>query len=210
MKALWGEPWTARSVFVDGNEVVPFRGDVKDLWLLAKQCTVRRSEGKARSREDGMVVSPRVLTRTFRCWGFDRDFSHWLFSQCFHAPSPSTAEEVSRSTAIKVESGISDANHRSLVSALRVNSEQTLAEKSRSGCLNWGQMNTRCSGWRNQEQKKIFSRNDACARALFFVSSPTASGVQLPFETNSILDFFHKSFFTSHSHTRAGLEKPFQ
>ena len=40
MQALWGEPWTARSVFVDGNEVVPFRGDVKDLWLLAKQCTV--------------------------------------------------------------------------------------------------------------------------------------------------------------------------
>ena len=37
--ALWGEPWTAHSVFVDGNEVVPFR-DVKDLWLLAKQCTV--------------------------------------------------------------------------------------------------------------------------------------------------------------------------
>ena len=35
----------------------------------------------------------------------------------------------------------------------------------------------------------ISSRKDACARALFFVSSPTASGVQLPFETNSILIF---------------------
>ena len=40
MQALWGEPTTARSVSVDGNEVVPFRGDVTDLWLLAKQCTV--------------------------------------------------------------------------------------------------------------------------------------------------------------------------
>ena len=40
MQALWGEHWTARSVFVDGNEVVSFRGDVTDLWLLQKQCTV--------------------------------------------------------------------------------------------------------------------------------------------------------------------------
>ena len=34
MQALWGEPWTARFVFVDGNEVVPFRGDVTDLSTL--------------------------------------------------------------------------------------------------------------------------------------------------------------------------------
>ena len=39
-----------------------------------------RSEGKARSREDEMAVSP----------GFDS--SHWLFSQCFRAPSPNSAE----------------------------------------------------------------------------------------------------------------------
>ena len=40
MQALWGVPWTARSVFVDEKEVVPFRGDVTDLWQLAKECTV--------------------------------------------------------------------------------------------------------------------------------------------------------------------------
>ena len=33
MQALWGKPWTARSVFVDENEVVPFRGIVTDLCL---------------------------------------------------------------------------------------------------------------------------------------------------------------------------------
>ena len=44
----------------------------------------------------------------------------------------------------------------------------------------------------------ISSRNDAGSRALFFVSSPTASGVQLPFETNSISIFLTGvlSFFT--------------
>ena len=50
----------------------------------------------------------------------------------------------------------------------------------------------------------ISSRKDACARALFFVSSPTASGVQLPFETNSIWIFSTSilSFFTLLSRTR--------
>ena len=58
MQALWGEPWTARSVFVDGNEVVPFRGDVKDLWLLAKQCTVAGGAVKARpGREKTKMVA---------------------------------------------------------------------------------------------------------------------------------------------------------
>ena len=38
MQALWGEPWKACSVVVDENEVVLFRGDVTDLWLLAKEC----------------------------------------------------------------------------------------------------------------------------------------------------------------------------
>ena len=44
----------------------------------------------------------------------------------------------------------------------------------------------------------ISSRKDAGSRALFFVSSPTASGVQLPFETNSIWIFLTSvlSFFT--------------
>ena len=50
----------------------------------------------------------------------------------------------------------------------------------------------------------ISSRKDACARALFFVSSPTASGVQLAFETNSIWIFSTSilSFFTLLSRTR--------
>ena len=43
----------------------------------------------------------------------------------------------------------------------------------------------------------ISSRKDACERALFFVSSPTASGVQLPFETNSIWIFFRQAFCPS-------------
>ena len=89
MQALWGEPWTARSVFVDGNQVVPFRGDVKDLWLLAKQCTVTQwRQGPVERRRKWWP--PRVLTRPFRRWGFDS--SHWLFSQCFRAPSPNTTE----------------------------------------------------------------------------------------------------------------------
>ena len=89
MQALWGEPWTARSVFVDGNQVVPFRGDVKDLWLLAKQCTVTQwRQGPVKRRRKWWP--PRVLTRPFRRWGFDS--SHWLFSQCFRAPSPNTTE----------------------------------------------------------------------------------------------------------------------
>ena len=50
----------------------------------------------------------------------------------------------------------------------------------------------------------ISSRKDACARALFFVSSPTAPGVQLPFELNSIWIFSTSilSFFTLLSRTR--------
>ena len=49
-----------------------------------------RSEGKGRSREDKMAMLPRVLTCPFRRRGFDS--SHWLFSQCFRAPSPNTVE----------------------------------------------------------------------------------------------------------------------
>ena len=54
MQALWGEPWTARSVSIDGNEVVPFRGDVTDLWLLAKQCPVTLwRQGPVERRRNG-------------------------------------------------------------------------------------------------------------------------------------------------------------
>ena len=49
-----------------------------------------RSEGKGRSREDEMAMLPRVLTCPFRRRGFNS--SHWLFSQCFRAPSPNTVE----------------------------------------------------------------------------------------------------------------------
>ena len=42
------------------------------------------------------------------------------------------SKEVSRSTATKVESGISDANRRSLVCERRVKKDKTLVEKSRS------------------------------------------------------------------------------
>ena len=50
----------------------------------------------------------------------------------------------------------------------------------------------------------ISSRKDAFARALFFVSSPTTLGVQLPFETSSIRIFLTSvlSFFTRLPHTR--------
>ena len=49
----------------------------------------------------------------------------------------------------------------------------------------------------------ISSRKDASARVLFFVSTPTASGVQLPFATSSIWIFSTSilSFFTLLSRT---------
>ena len=127
MQALWGEPWTARSVLVDGNEVVPFRGDVKDLWLLAKQCTVTQwRQGPVEWRRKGWPL--RVLTRQFRRWGFDS--SHWLFSQCFRAPSPNTTE---RSQSIhghqSRKRNFRDPNRRSLVRERRVKKDRMLAEK---------------------------------------------------------------------------------
>ena len=45
MQALWDEPWTACSIFVDENKVLTFWGDVTYLWQHAKQCTI---EVKAR------------------------------------------------------------------------------------------------------------------------------------------------------------------
>ena len=114
MQALWGEPWTARSVFVDGNEVVPFRLDVKDRWPLAKQCTVTQQfEGKARSREDENVGRPG-----FELVRFDAEDSIppiGCFLGAFVHFLRTIPKEVSRSTATKVESGISDPNRGSLV-----------------------------------------------------------------------------------------------
>ena len=62
MQALWGEPWTARSVFLDGNEVVLFRGDVTYLWRRdhAKHCmsTQWRQGPVERRRNDGSAHWP--------------------------------------------------------------------------------------------------------------------------------------------------------
>ena len=92
-QALWGEPSTERSVFVDGNKDVPFRGDVTNLCLRARQCTVTqwRRQGPV-EREDEMVVPPRALTCPF--WRQGLDSSHWLFSQCFRAYSPNTDKQL--------------------------------------------------------------------------------------------------------------------
>ena len=94
MQALWAEPWLACAPFVDGNEVVPFRGDVSDLWLRAKQSTADvkaslcRKKTKWRCRQFAKVRNP-----PFRiCWGFDP--SLWLFTQCFRAHSPNPAERI--------------------------------------------------------------------------------------------------------------------
>ena len=70
--SIVGEPWTARSVFVDENEVVPYRGDVTDLWLLTKQCTVTQwRQGQVERTRDGGVGEMKVSA------GFGS--SHWLF-----------------------------------------------------------------------------------------------------------------------------------
>ena len=129
MQVLWGEPWTALSIFVDGkkNEVVPFRGDVTDLWLLAKQCTVmqwrqgpveRRRNGGAAQVSNSSVSTLRIIPR-IGCQVLSA-FEHLLRT---------LPKEVSRSMATKVESGISDANRRSLVCERRVKKDRTLVEK---------------------------------------------------------------------------------
>ena len=106
------------------QEVVPFRGDVKNLWLLAKQCTVMQWwQGPVERRRKWWP--PWVLTRPFRRWGFDS--SHWLFSQCLSCTFSEHCRKKSvRSTATKVESWISDANRRSLVSERRIKKDRTL------------------------------------------------------------------------------------
>ena len=115
-----------------------------------------RSEGKAGSREDEMAVSP----------GFES--SHWLFSLCFRAPTPNTAE---RSQSINGhQSRKRNFGHQSSISCVwktdkegqnacrscfwktGKEGEKACQKKSRSYCPNWGQLNTRCSWWRNKEQ----------------------------------------------------------
>ena len=152
MQALWGEPWTARSVFIDGNEVVPFRGDVKDLWLLAKQCTVKQwRQGPVERRRKWWP--PRVLTRPFRRWGFDS--SHWLFSQWFRAPSPNTTE---RSQSIQGR----QSRKRNFGPQSSISCEWKKGTKRQNACRKnpdrvclRGQLNTRCSGWRSKKSRAL-------------------------------------------------------
>ena len=63
-------------------------------------------------------------------------------------------KEVSRSTATKVESGILDANRGFLVcESLETGKEgQKACQKNSDRVCLKGQLNTRCSGWRNKEQ----------------------------------------------------------
>ena len=154
MQALWGEPRTARSVFAidDGNEVVLFEemSPISGCLPSNARWSRWRSEGKARSREDEMAVPPRVLTRPFRCWGFDS--SHWFFLSAFVSLIRTLPKKVSVSTATKNRKRnfglpVDDL----LVRERRVKKDITRVEKSRSN-LSQGQMNMRCSKWNNKEQ----------------------------------------------------------
>ena len=114
MQALWGEPWTARSVSVDGNEVVPFRGGVTDLWRLAKQCRVTQWwQGPVERRRNGGAAQGSLWLVRFG--SEDSIPLIGCFVSAFVHPLQTLPKEVSRSKATKVESGISDANRRFLV-----------------------------------------------------------------------------------------------
>ena len=128
MQALWGEPWTAPSVFVDGNEVAPFRGDVIDLWLLAKQCTVTQwRQGPAeRRRNCGTAQGSIKLVH------FDVEDSIpriGCFLSAFEHLFRTLPKELSQSTATEIESWSLDANRRSLVCERRVKKDRTLFKK---------------------------------------------------------------------------------
>ena len=114
MQALWGEPWTVRSVSVDGNEVVRFRGDVTDLSQLATQCTVtvkaRPGREKTKWRCRPGFSGSSVLTARIRFIALVV-FSVLSCTFSEHCPKKS----LDQSMATKVESGISDANRRFLV-----------------------------------------------------------------------------------------------
>ena len=71
MQALWGEPWTARSVSVMETKSCPFE-EMSPISGYLPSNARGRSEGKARSRENEMAVPSRVrsgssvLTRRIR------------------------------------------------------------------------------------------------------------------------------------------------
>ena len=128
MQALWGEPWTAPSVFVDGNEVAPFRGDVIDLWLLAKQCTVTQwRQGLAERRRNGGTAQGSI-----KHVHFDVEDSIpriGCFLSAFEHLFRTLPKELSQSTATEIESWSLDANRRSLVCEWRVKKDRTLVKK---------------------------------------------------------------------------------
>ena len=155
----------AHGLKMETKSCMPFRGDVKDLWLLAKQCTLTQwRQGPVERRRKWWP--PTVLTRPFRRWRFDS--SHWLFSQGFRAPSPNTTEgsqsisgHQSRKRNFGPQSSISCAwkKGKERQNAWRKNPDRV--------CLK-GQLNTRCSGWRNKklaevpDQKKEVIRIRVC------------------------------------------------
>ena len=66
MQALWGEPWTARSVFSIETKSCLFE-EMSPISGYLPSNARWRSEGKARSREDEMVVPPRYLFLGIYC-----------------------------------------------------------------------------------------------------------------------------------------------
>ena len=90
VQALWGEPWTAFALFMNRNRtpnayvVVPFRGDVSDLWVRAKKYTA--DAVKARSREDQPLVVGSNSTPRFGCYSVRNrsgTFSEACRKSCF-------------------------------------------------------------------------------------------------------------------------------
>ena len=160
VQALWGEPCTARSVFVDGNEVVPFSRRCQR--SLATCQAMRGDAVKARPVERRRKWwPPRALNRPFRRWGFDS--SHWLFSQCFRASSPNNTE---RSQSINGhQSRKRNFGHQSSISCAWEKGKESwnACRKNPDRVCLKAQLNTRCSGWRNKKQ----GRNRALAQASF-------------------------------------------
>ena len=136
MQALWGEPWTAPSVFVDGNGVVPFRGDVTDLWLLAKQCTVTqwRQRPTERRRNGGVAQGSNSSASTLRI----RFLALVVFSVLSRTFSEHCTKKSVDQRPPKVESGISGANRRFLVCETRVKKDRTLVENIQIDCVSKG------------------------------------------------------------------------
>ena len=190
MQALWGEPWTARSVFVDENEVVPFRGDVTDLWLLAKQCTVTQwRQGPVERRRNGGVAQGSNSS------GIRFDAEDSIPPIVVFSVLSCTFSEHCRMKSVdqrppKVESGISDANRRFLcVKELRKGKERTecLSKKSRSICLStkgsWTPDAVGEECWTKQGWKKPGILDIVRIKAKFEGSSPY--GISLGFGVDS-------------------------